>query len=310
MLLMTTYRGTPSPQDMGISAEEMGISAEEMMTPEQKAAAAREQKAVEIAQRHLAGIPEQDRAIRDPKDVTMIFYLLRDAMAERPSGVLSSSDFLGNGTQFLATEHQDDIPGLVESMRTFKDRDAMEVGKISKMAYVEKSRLPDSVKRAVFGIIAKEGENNLGDLLAQAADLVEAEGELGAIGAWRGEKRAEHDTADKVRQMAIVKLLEGLYPNILRSEEMKMIKAFGELPYEERENPERLKEILKAFLDAYGDQPVPESRRRELGGASVLSELPAKLNDGGIKTYERERILEVLESYLKQHIAEREMASA
>lgn len=243
-----------------------------------------EKQSQEIANSWIKIIPKEDREISDAGQVEDIIYVLC-ASEDKGSHLFSSGDKLGNCpdnirkamSQLEKGEEGASIAGVAKAMREFAQHPIELSGETDKVNRIANGALPESVRTALLSIILKEGKNSAVEMFNYLADKIEsvASGDemmrilSETVVGFRSDKQSDNM---RVRREAARKVLEAVYPDIVNSEEMKIIQKFDA----EDRDPSLtsygsiLDERKKDFLALVGREYVPsEETQTEIDGAEA-----------------------------------------
>ncbi len=186
-----------------------------------------EQMAKEIAQRYLETIPTEDRTFSGAEATTMICYILRNAFPSKgPGDLLSTYDAIGNckplNALSLQNSSREDVIAKLKALAENPSAHAATMLDKIGSKFAAKAPLPETMKAAVINIVLTEGPNNFQQHIQTIVELMQSQPNFN-VGQYRSEHKTEIVEGDKLRQQVIIKLMENLYPELMQSEELKLL---------------------------------------------------------------------------------------
>lgn len=232
-----------------------------------------EERAREIAQKYLETIPEEDRKLTDSKQVERVLWVLDQTMgSSHEKHLFSTRDKIGNAPPLVLDARYSDNPeGEAKAWREFSVDPVGNSKEMDKVRIIASSSLPESIRTAMLFIILKEGDYSAVSMAKEIVDGIDRD-----IVAEKY-KSVEVVSADSLRQIAVRELLEGLYPDLVKSEKVSFL-----LEIKKMDTGSSRGEVM-AMLEQYNQlvgEDAPFSKK--FGDASNGAELLAKLKDGSI----------------------------
>src|SRR3989344_2447048 len=211
-------------------------------------------EAQKISEPHIAKMPVEDRnRIANAAQVGSILDI-----HQGKSDQLRTYDRMGNmPSSIQEPKFKGDRSGTIQAMRNFADNPVARAGEV--LRYSKKGALPESLQTHMEEIILTEGKNHLGGAFAQLAERLEAdpEGDIEAI--WQQARRdLTSQESDDVRRTALKQMVEAVYPDLLNSPEAVLWQEIGDIPTENRENPETIARLARQFQELSGDAGFAE----------------------------------------------------
>lgn len=267
-----------------------------------------EVRAREIAQKYLETIPKEDRELTDPKQVE--FVLSRFCSTLDPADHLfSNSDKYGNApTRVIDARWDQDNQRQAQGWREFAAKPLELALETDKVAWIAKSTLPESVRNAMILIILKEGNNSAVDMAIHMAERLE-----------QGEKtpmppKEHHDqdrsTPDKsLRQKAFYELLAGLYPDLLKMDEVKLLVDQTSMTYEQKGDRDIVMAMVERFNKLIGENVGFDMRGSGFNDIHNGAELLTNLRDGSIDKKDIQFVISQLRRELIKAIAKKAISA-
>ncbi|MBT6069134.1 hypothetical protein HOG48_05250 [Candidatus Peregrinibacteria bacterium] len=197
--------------------------------------------AEQIAARWAETIPEEDRRLTEPVQISKLLSLLTDSGC---SNALDSGDKLGNlPTSIKQAARAGDKEETVKLMRQFAEDPHAFIEETDKISEIGgRSNLPSSVQKALASIVLNEGSRPATVLFADVADAIEAEvtGEedapsiLDAFGPIKKRAQTEDKGNDRLRYNAVKAFAAEVYPDLVAAPEMQLINEILDLDYDSR----------------------------------------------------------------------------
>lgn len=269
-----------------------------------------ETRAQEIAERYIAGIPESDRRLTDPSEISKLLYLLKDALRTPPVGPLRTYDHLGNLPTSISNALRDqNRTEIIAAMQRIADTDSTTLAsETNKLDSIANSSLPDSIKKAIFCIHLEEGEYTTGQALREISDRLDAEPSEAqtdpatAIIDYKTEMLEKLDASDKIRQVAIVKLMEGIYPDLMKHPGVALLFETWNLDPGKAKTKDGILPIMNSYQEVVGNTTFSREYE-EFGGAQNIEQLLEKLDNGAIKEKQIGRVLVNIQKELEGFVA-------
>ena len=188
-----------------------------------------------IARRHIDAVPEEDRIITTPQQMEIVLFALSGT--ESGSHLTSTIDKLGNLPEgFQEAFRIADRQSALALARSFAADPINMAEKTDKVRSLALSKLPASVKRAMLEIILQDGTHSAQQAFGELARRIEHDTEqelTDIIASIRGDSNFISVDADNVRRQALKQFLEGVYPDLILSPEIKLSQELQENHSEE-----------------------------------------------------------------------------
>ena len=267
-------------------------------------------QAREIAQKYVDQISREDRRITDPKQVNTIL----GALAREKKKLFQTADEIGNLSDLLIALDEGDREKILRIMRESADDPVTHLA--SSQFKQEVKYLPDTVRDAILAMICKEGKYNFADELRLRAERIEQQPERNPRKIMR-ERSLEVEASDEqgrthgeqVRTAAVARFLEGIYPDLIQSDEVVLLREMWDLSYDQKEDRATVTVMVERYNQLHGDAVFSMNSKERTGGTQNGNEVLVKLRDGSIADDQVGDIEGVLEWELEFHAAQKATAA-
>jgi hypothetical protein len=307
-----TLQQTPeTPGDQSHSQQQDISPAESqaahILAQSEAAAASPEAEAPVITEKYLKSIPEEDRDLRDPRQLKTVLFCLKSAVTR--GDLTSTRDKLGNLPRsivdsFVDSLQPDSANKPLEAIRRFAENPLGGAQETDKIRSIATSALPESVKQATLHIIMDEGPHsaqNAFRVLGQRVEeqgLTDAEGIYKVIHEIRDDPSLVSRDSDGIRREALQSFLEGIYPGVMQGRPVEALKKLWNTPDDIESRDPRLESLLSEGAEILKNHTFTEEYD-ELGETQTIEGLITSVSDGSLSPLDAKMILErELEAHL------------
>lgn len=238
-------------------------------------------RAREIAQKYLETIPEEDRKLTDPRQVEKLLWVLTSTI-EPKNDLFRPADKFGNPPERVDDALFDgDIKKAAEGWREFVDDPVGLAKETDKVENIAKSTLPESVRSAIVSIILEEGDYSAVDMAKDIAEMMEKKGSVDSNQIYMKYSNSSEAIQDNIlRQKAFRNLLEGLYPDLIKREDVGFLVDLRSLDYTQGNDRNTGIAMVKKYNQLFGGN-LPFSR--EHNGVGNGAEMLTKLENDSVE---------------------------